>query len=173
MLILGLDPGLVCTGFGLISLEAGMIRWRRTGTLRPSREQALPQRLLFLHQGLRQLLREHTPDAVAMEEGFIGRHPRAAMLLGHARSALMVAVLAEGIPLCEYAPRLVKLAVSGVGSASKQQVQAMVRHLAAGTPLGLTLDESDALAVAVCHAHRVRVQPGLATDRGLGGVARD
>jgi crossover junction endodeoxyribonuclease RuvC len=89
-----------------------------------------------------------------MEECFVGRYARAALVLGHARGALMVAVLSERLPLFEYAPREIKMAVTGSGGAHKKQIQAMVPRLVAGLPRRVSADEADALAVAVCHAHR-------------------
>jgi len=158
MVILGLDPGSVRTGYGVIAVEGARLRWLGSGVLRPPRGEHLTVRLLALYEGLREVLREVRPQVAALEESFMGRHARAALVLGHARGALIVAVLAEQVPIFEYAPRLVKLAATGIGSASKEQVRTMVGHLVVGTPEKLSLDESDALAVAVCHAHRMTAQ---------------
>jgi len=155
MLILGLDPGSLCTGYGMIDAGPGRLRYRRSGCLRPPRGDALPQRLIALAEGLGELLRAERPDAVALESAFVGRHARPALVLGQARGALIVSVLGAGLPLYEYAPRLVKLAVVGAGGASKPQVESMVRCLLETAPARLTADEADALAVAVCHANRV------------------
>jgi crossover junction endodeoxyribonuclease RuvC len=165
MLVLGLDPGSLCTGYGLIAVEAGRLRWCASGVIRPPREQPLAQRLLALHTGLRAVLEERRPDVVALEESFVGRHARTALVLGHARGALIVASLGAGVPVAEYAPRLVKLAVTGVGGAAKEQVHAMVCRLLEGAPAKLTFDESDALAIAVCHAHRLQPAPWAAAAR--------
>lgn len=155
MRIIGIDPGAQSTGFGLIEAQYNTLRFLRAGELKPPRSQPLPQRLKFLHDGLADLLGQEMPAVLAMEECFFGRHARAALVLGHARGALMVAALARAIPVYEYAPRLVKLAVTGVGSARKEQVQIMVPRLLKGAPEGLGTDASDALAVAICHAHRM------------------
>jgi crossover junction endodeoxyribonuclease RuvC len=170
MLILGLDPGSLCTGYGLIAVEPGRARYLRSGCLRPRRGRDLPQRLLFLHAALRALLDEVRPDAAAVEQAFVGEHARPALVLGHARGALIVGILAAGVPLFEYAPRLVKLAVTGAGGASKPRVQTMVSLLLEGAPRELAADEADALAVALCHAHRAQplVRPGTPAERSLG-----
>jgi crossover junction endodeoxyribonuclease RuvC len=154
MIIVGLDPGSLRTGYAVVAAEGSRLTWLDGGTWRPRAGEALGRRLQLLHSALGELLARVRPDAVAMEECFMGRHARAALVLGHARGALMVAALARDVELFEYAPRLVKLAVTGTGGASKEQVQAMVPRLAAGTPAGLGADAADALAVAICHAHR-------------------
>ncbi len=159
MLILGLDPGSLCTGYGLIEVRRGAMLWRASGTLRPPRGEALPARLLALQNGLRELLRETRPQAMSIEDSFVGRNSRAALVLGEARGVLTVTALSEGVPLFEYAPRLVKLSVTGSGGASKEQVHRMVGHLIERVPRDLPLDVTDALALAVCHAHRCAQPP--------------
>lgn len=154
MIIVGLDPGSWCTGYGVLAAESGELRCLLSGCIRPPRGAGLAARLYALHQGLHALLAEVAADAVAMEECFIGCHARPALVLGHARGALIVAALARNVPVHEYAPRLVKLSVTGAGGASKEQVRAMVCRLAAGTRADAGYDETDALAVAICHAHR-------------------
>jgi crossover junction endodeoxyribonuclease RuvC len=166
MVILGLDPGSVCTGYGLIDAGPEGLRWCAGGVLRPARGRSLPERLLALHAGLREILQERRPAVVALEESFVGQHARSALILGQARGALTVAILAEGVPLFEYAPRLVKLAVTGTGGASKEQVHAMIQRLVAGVPQGLSFDVTDALALAVCHAHRQAAPLCLAAAGG-------
>ena len=166
MLILGLDPGSLCTGYGLIEVQRGSLLWRASGTLRPPRGEALPARLLALQDGLRELLRKARPQAMSIEDSFVGRNSRAALVLGEARGVLTVTALSEGVPLFEYAPRLVKLSVTGSGGASKEQVHRMVGHLIAGVPQDLPLDATDALALAVCHAHRCHQQPDAPRSGG-------
>ncbi|MCK4304343.1 MAG: crossover junction endodeoxyribonuclease RuvC [Candidatus Eisenbacteria sp.] len=155
MVIVGVDPGSLCTGYGVIAAENARIRWLDAGVIKAPRSKELSVRLLKLHDGLLGVVQRWSPDAIAMEECFMGRYARAALVLGHARGALMIAALTERVPLFEYAPRLVKMASTGAGSASKEQVQAMVPHLIEGAPQGLLPDEADALAVAVCHVHRM------------------
>ncbi|MBM3316247.1 MAG: crossover junction endodeoxyribonuclease RuvC [Candidatus Eisenbacteria bacterium] len=172
MRILGLDPGSLTTGYGLIAAEPGRLCWRASGLIRPPRGEALAARLQALHQGLTAVLQAQRPDVVALEDSFVGRHARTALVLGHARGALIVAALAAGVPVVEYAPRLVKLAVTGAGGARKEQVLHMVGRLLEGAPEGLSHDETDALAVAICHAHRSQPQAGaLLAGAGRGGGA--
>jgi len=167
MIIVGLDPGSLRTGYAVVAATGSRLTWLDGGTWRPRAGEPLGQRLQLLHGALGELLARVQPDAVAMEACFMGRHARAALVLGHARGALMVAALARGVGLFEYAPRLVKLAVTGNGGASKEQVQTMVRRLVAGTPEDLGPDTADALAVAICHTHRAH----LARAREIAGEA--
>ena len=153
MVIVGLDPGSLRTGYAVIATQGSRLQWLEGGTWRAPRGETLSRRLLVLHRALDDLLARARPDALAMEECFMGRHARAALVLGHARGALMTAALARGVCLFEYAPRLIKLAATGTGGASKVQVQAMVRRLVAGTPGELAEDAADALAVAIADAH--------------------
>ncbi len=165
MIIVGLDPGSLRTGYAVVAAAGSRLTWLDGGTWRPRASDALGRRLQMLHGALAELLARAQPDAVAMEECFMGRHARAALVLGHARGALMVAALERGVGLFEYAPRLVKLAVTGAGGASKEQVQAMVVRLVGSAPSGLGPDAADALAVAICHAHRAHLTPPRAALR--------
>jgi crossover junction endodeoxyribonuclease RuvC len=157
MVIVGIDPGSQRTGYGAIAVRGGRMRRLEGGVLRPPTGDGLSARCWALSEELRAILHRLRPDAVAMEECFVGRYARAALVLGHARGALMVAVLSEKLPLFEYAPREIKLAVTGAGGAHKKQIQAMVPRLVSGLPPRVSADEADALAVAVCHANRKRV----------------
>ncbi len=166
MRILGIDPGSQCTGYGLIEDVRGTLLFLDAGEFRPRRSLPLPDRLKYLHDELASILDRHGPDVAAMEECFFGRHARAALVLGHARGCLMMGMLSRDIPIYEYAPRLVKLSVTGAGGAHKEQIQAMVPRLIQSTPPGLGPDASDALAVAVCHAHRATLPAMEKAPRG-------
>ncbi len=155
MIIVGIDPGSRITGFGVIKSGGSSLKWLEGGVIKPARDADLPDRLLYLHDQLRLVLERTSPDAVAMEECFMGRFAKAALVLGHARGALIVAALALQVPVFEYAPRLVKMAVTGAGGASKGQIQRMIPRLIQGAPESLSADEADAAAVAVCHNNRV------------------
>ncbi len=154
MIILGIDPGSLCTGYGVVRVAGSRISYVEGGVLRPSRGLDLSARLTKLHDGLAEIIRRTQPDAAALEECFMGRYARAALVLGHARGALIVAAATARVPVHEYAPRLVKLAATGTGGASKEQIMAMIPRIVAGAPAKPGSDEADALAVAVCHAHR-------------------
>ena len=162
MLILGLDPGSTRTGYGLIESGNGRLRAISYGVICPPRDTPFLERLPHVARGLEDLLRDARPDAAAAEDIFVARNSRVALKLGHVRGAALLPVLAAGIPVHEYAARLVKKTVTGFGGVEKEQVCRMVRLL-----LGLheeipALDASDALAVAICHAHTA---PGLRRDR--------
>ena len=154
MIIVGIDPGSVCTGYSVVQASGSRLVWLDGGVIKPPRQAGLPERLLILHSQLGQILADRTVDGLAMEECFMGRYARAALVLGHARGALMVAALGAGVPVYEYAPRSVKMAVTGVGGASKEQIQRMIPRLVMGAPEELSPDEADAVAVAVCHINR-------------------
>ena len=156
MRILGLDPGSIATGYGLVERRAGHVVHVAHGTLRPPRGGALPDRLAFLHREIARIVAEHRPELAAVERIFAGRSVRAALVLGQARGVALAAIAASGIPISELSPQQVKLAVTGSGAAEKTQVQAMVRRLLA-LATAPPRDAADALAVALCCAHSGRL----------------
>ena len=155
MRILGIDPGLVATGFGVVERSGSELIHVVHGTVRPPRSSPLAARLACLHRALTQVIEEHRPDAVAIEQVFVANSPHAALVLGQARGAVLAAVAAGGLSVTEYTASQIKQGVAGSGAAPKPQVQAMVRRL-----LGLArapADASDALAAAIRHAHEPRL----------------
>lgn len=153
MLILGLDPGSSSTGYGLVESRSGRLRSVAYGTLNPRRGLSFLDRLPFISNALEELIARARPDAVAAEDVFVARNSRVALKLGHVRGAALLPLLRAGIPVHEYAARLVKKTVTGYGAAEKEQVRQMVRILLGLRGDALALDASDALAVAICHAH--------------------
>jgi crossover junction endodeoxyribonuclease RuvC len=153
MLILGLDPGSERTGYGLIESRGGTLRCAGHGLLKPPAGLSLLERLPHLASAIERLIAEGRPDAVAAEDLFVARNSRVALQLGHVRGAMLLPVLRAGIPVHEYAPRQVKKSVTGYGAAEKEQVRKMVSLLLAIPERELPLDASDALAIAICHAH--------------------
>ena len=149
-LILGLDPGLGRTGWGLVEADGNRLRHIAHGVIVTSSALPLAVRLAQLHDGLRQLLASHRPHEAAIEEVFVNRNPQSTLKLGHARGVVLLAV--GHLPVAEHATRLVKKAVVGTGAAEKAQVMAMVARLLPGCG-AMGEDESDALAVAIAHAH--------------------
>lgn len=149
--ILGIDPGSVRTGYGLIDIEGSKIRYLDSGVIRLPKK-PLPERLGIIYDSVSQLLEEHKPHEMAVEEVFFARDPRAALKLGQARGAAIVAGSVRQLTIAEYAPRLIKQAVVGRGAADKKQVQFMVQKILCldSSPAE---DASDALAAAICHAH--------------------
>jgi crossover junction endodeoxyribonuclease RuvC len=161
MLILGLDPGLGTTGWGLIRAEGNRLSHCANGRLRTDSAAPLPRRLAHLDTMLDALLADHAPEAAAVEEVFVNANPQSTLKLGQARGVVICAAARAGLEVGEYAARLVKKAVVGTGNADKAQVHAMVARLLPGTKIDGP-DAADALAVAICHAHH------LASARRIG-----
>ncbi len=159
--ILGLDPGLRCTGWGVVSVEGSRLVHVAHGTIRPDDKLPLSERLLALFDAVSAVLAEHAPHEAAIEETFVNNNPSSTLKLGHARAAAMIAPAKAGLLVAEYAATVVKKAVVGTGGADKTQVAFMVRRLlpTAGDP---SADAADALAVAICHAHARTARKGYA-----------
>ena len=152
MIILGLDPGLAATGWGVIEARGNHLRHIAHGTVKSQASQPLPVRLVALYEGLAAVIAAHGCAAAAIEEVFVNANPQSTLKLGQARGVVMLAAARGGLAVTEYATRLVKKAVVGVGSADKAQVQAMVERLLPGVKVAGP-DAADALAVAIAHAH--------------------
>ncbi len=153
-IVLGVDPGTLATGYGVIEQRAGSVRLIDSGVIRSRPESSLPIRLKAIYSTLCSVIASHHPDEFAIESAFYGKNAQSALKLGHARGVAILAAVEQEIPTSEYSPREVKRAVVGVGTASKEQVRYMVRSLLALPRVNLILDTSDALAVALCHLHR-------------------
>jgi crossover junction endodeoxyribonuclease RuvC len=152
--ILGVDPGLSQTGLGLIKVQHGRLAFADSLLIAPAANQTLRDRLYQLYAGVRQCLREWRPEAMVVENVIYARNAQIALKLGHARGVLLLAAAESEVPVVEYAPREVKLAVTGHGGASKEQMQRMVQAVLAMPEAPETYDVADALALAICHAHR-------------------
>jgi crossover junction endodeoxyribonuclease RuvC len=150
--LLGIDPGLRYTGWGLIEADGNRLRHRADGVIATDAATPVPDRLRVLHDALAALLAEYQPDEAAIEETYVNRNGSATLKLGYARGVALLAPALAGIPVTEYAAKSVKLAVVGTGGADKTQVQMMVRRLLPGAAIRRA-DAADALAVAICHAH--------------------
>lgn len=149
--ILGIDPGSRYTGYGVIETAAQKSRYLACGRISAG-DGPMPGRLLKILEGLADIIREHQPQEVALEEVFVNKNIMSALTLGQARGAAICAVAQAGLPLSEYAAAQVKLAITGSGRAEKLQVQHMVKVLL-NLRETLVADASDALAVALTHAH--------------------
>jgi crossover junction endodeoxyribonuclease RuvC len=150
--LLGIDPGLRFTGWGVIDVDGNRLRHVADGVIATDGDDNVPERLKFLHDALAALLAAQMPDEAAVEETYVNRNGAATLKLGYARGVALLAPALRGIPVTEYGAKSVKLAVVGTGGASKDQVEMMVRRLLPGATLKRA-DASDALAVAICHAH--------------------
>ena len=159
--ILGLDPGLGTTGWGLIQAEGNRLSHIANGQLKTKTGDPLPERLADLARQLEALIDEHRPDTAAVEEVFVNKNPQSTLKLGQARGVVLMVAARAGLSVGEYAARLVKKAVVGVGNAEKPQVHAMVQRLLPGAAIAGP-DAADALAVAITHAHHLAsVRSGL------------
>ena len=151
--ILGLDPGTVATGYGIVVFEEGRLRLEDCGVWRPPARLALAEKLDFLFTAALRLVTEIRPQAVSIETVFAAKNISSAIKLSHARGVLLAAAARSSVPVFEYQPRLVKKALVGYGQAEKEQVRAMVLSLLARQRARVPLDAADALALAICHLH--------------------
>ena len=150
--ILGIDPGLRVTGFGVIETTGGRLVYVTSGCIRPPANQPLAERLKTILEGLREVISTNHPEQAALEKVFVNVNPQSTLLLGQARGTAICAVDDADLPLSEYTALQIKQAVVGYGKAKKEQVQEMVRRLLSLSGLPGT-DSADALACAICHAH--------------------
>lgn len=151
MKILGIDPGLRTTGFGVIDKQGSKLSYIASGTIKTV-EGSLPERLKTILSGVSEIIRTYQPDCAAIEKVFVNVNPQSTLLLGQARGAAICALVSADLAVAEYTALQVKQGVVGHGKAKKEQVQDMVQRLLAlsGTP---SSDAADALGVAICHAH--------------------
>jgi len=154
MIILGLDPGLGTTGWGLIAADGNRLTHVGNGQIKTDSAMPLATRLLAIDLALTDLILEHRPDGAAVEEVFVNVNPQSTLKLGQARGVILLNAARSGMEVGEYAARLVKKSVVGVGNASKDQVHAMVQRLLPGAKI-VGSDAADALAVAITHAHHL------------------
>lgn len=153
MRIIGIDPGTAIMGFGVITVEGQSLSVVSYGAIRTCPERVTAERLLDIHTELKHLIRKYQPDSMAVEQLFFNKNTRTAMTVGQARGVALLAGAEAGIPVYEYTPLQVKQAVTGEGRADKRQVGYMVRLLLRLKETPRPDDVSDALAVAICHAH--------------------
>ena len=155
--ILGLDPGLRRTGWGIISLEGARLSHVAHGVIAPNDKMGLAERLLVLFEEISRVIEAHGPDEAAVEETFMTANGSSTLKLGQARACSMLAPARAGLPVAEYAAKVVKKAVVGTGGADKTQVAFMVERLLPAAR-GVTADAADALAIAIAHAHARKVR---------------
>ena len=154
MRVIGIDPGLITTGIGVIDKVGNSTRYQYHGTIKPPAKKTLPERLNYLFTKTMDTIGRFQPDVVAIEDTFHGKNIKTAVLLGQARGVLLLAGFQSQIPCIEYAPRKVKQSVVGNGGATKEQVQFMVKAILGLNELPTPIDASDALAIALCHLHQ-------------------
>ena len=152
MKVLGIDPGTAACGYGIVHENDGRLRTTEYGSWKTDAADPLEQRLLTIFDRVEELIAAHGPDAVALEESFVGADARTALSVGQARGAVLVACARAGVDCVEYAPAMVKKAVCGYGRADKVQMQRMVKAILALGALPTPHHAADALGVAICHA---------------------
>lgn len=150
--LIGLDPGLRVTGWGIVDVAGNRLRWVADGAVASDGDADLATRLRQLHDGLQQVIADWQPDVAAIEETFVNRNPTSTLKLGQARGVSLLVAALNGLPVTEYAPNAIKKAVVGTGHAAKQQIHLMVRTLLPGAAI-TSEHAADALAAAICHAH--------------------
>lgn len=157
MIVLGIDPGTAITGYGLVNERAGQAVALAYGAITTASDLSLPDRLLAIHRELDQIIRQYRPAQAAIEQLFFNKNVRTALAVGHARGVVMLTLAQAGVPMYEYTPLEVKLAVSGNGRADKRQIQQMVTLLLNLDKIPKPDDAADALAIALCHLHSARL----------------
>ena len=165
MKVLGIDPGTAACGYGIVDSRGGRLRAVTYGSWHTRASEAPERRLKAIHDRVAELIASHEPDAVVLEESYVGADARIALFVGQARGAVLVACAAAQVACAEYPPATVKQAVCGYGRAEKEQVQRMVKAILALPELPRPNHAADALAVAICHA----LAPPL---QALAGAAR-
>ncbi|MEI2691289.1 MAG: crossover junction endodeoxyribonuclease RuvC [Anaerolineae bacterium] len=167
MRVLGIDPGTAITGYGLVEFDEEL-RLVDCGAIVTPVGMTLPQRLLIIHRRLSELILQHRPQAVAVEELFFSKNVRTAMSVGQARGVILLAAAQADLPIYHYKPSEVKQAIAGYGAASKPQMQEMVRLLLKLDAVLTPDDVADAVAIAICHAHGAHWNQLLTDDEPLG-----
>ena len=152
MRVLGIDPGLRCCGYGLIDVVAGKLRLIEAGVIKTSSEEKLTVRVHKIYRALKQLVRQHQPDVIALEELFSHyNHPKTAILMAHGRGMVFLVAAEQGIDVFGYAAKRVKKAIVGTGSAQKAQVQHVIKEMLNLKKIPTPNDVADALAIAIAH----------------------
>ncbi|HKI77802.1 MAG TPA: crossover junction endodeoxyribonuclease RuvC [Ignavibacteriaceae bacterium] len=156
MIILGVDPGTNFTGFGIININKNTFTRIVNGIIKLPANKSLTEKLEIIYDELNKLIRKYKPDEFAIETAFYGKNVQSAMKIGYARGVSLLAAIHNKVPTSEYSPREIKKSVVGNGAASKQQVSFMIKSLLDVKKEKMKFDESDALAIALCHAFRVK-----------------
>ena len=165
MRILGVDPGTITTGFGIVDFENNELRYVASGTIDIPATKDFGPRLQKIYDELCVIIKKNKPDEFALETAFYGKNVQSALKIGYARGVSLLAASHKGLFIKEYSPREIKKAVVGKGSSTKEQVQYMIRGLLALKKSKMKLDESDALAVAICHAFKITSLAGSKKSR--------
>jgi crossover junction endodeoxyribonuclease RuvC len=167
MRVLGVDPGTLTTGYGIVAEEDHKLFHVASGGISPSAKQPFPKRLKKIYEELEKIIEKYRPQVVVVEDLFVSKNMQSALKLGHARGVAILAAMNAGLPVFEYAPLEVKQSVVGTGKAEKKQVQMMVKMLLDLPKVPHPADAADALAAAICHIHQSRLREILKNSPSL------
>lgn len=156
MLVLGVDPGSIATGYGLVEKDGGRMRCLDAGTITVARQITFHERIHHIFHSMVEIMTRYRPQELAIEDVFFAKNVKSALKIGHARGAVMIGAVECGVKIYEYTPLEIKKSLVGYGRATKEQVRAMVQAILTLTS-PLTLDTSDALAAAICHLNWMRI----------------
>ena len=163
MRVLGIDPGTLTSGYGIVAEENHKLFYVASGGISPSAKQPFPNRLKKIYEELERIIDLHRPHVVVIEDLFVSKNVKSALKLGHARGVAILAAMNAGLPVFEYTPLDIKQTVTGSGRAEKKQVQFMVKNLLELSEAPSPADAADALAAAICHIHSARLRELLKT----------
>ena len=172
MRVLGIDPGTLTSGYGIVAEEDHKLFHVVSGGISPSAKQPFPKRLKKIYEEIEKIIEKHRPHVVVVEDLFVSKNIKSALKLGHARGVAVLAAMNAGLPVFEYSPLEVKQAVVGNGKAEKKQVQMMVKALLELQKAPHPADAADALAAAICHIHSSRLREVLKSSASLRQPAR-
>lgn len=158
MRVLGIDPGTVSTGYGIIEEKENRLKYIKCGGILLHSKLSFPEKLKKIYDCLREVIEEYSPDIVCVEDLFFAKNVKSVLKLGHARGVAILAAVNTGLPVFEYTPLEVKKAVVGYGRADKAQVQHMVKALLNLGESIFSNDATDALAIAICHVHSIKLE---------------
>ena len=156
MIILGIDPGTIITGYGIIKYDKNVFSVVNSGIIKLPSSSPIPLRLKIIHEKICGIINRYSPDEFAIETAFYGKNVQSAMKIGYARGVAILAAVLNDLPTSEYSPREVKKAVVGRGSATKEQVGYMIRSILNIETNNMKVDETDALAISLCHCFRMK-----------------
>lgn len=154
MIIIGIDPGLIKTGWGVINKIDNQIKYIASGAIKTNIKLPLSERLLNIYDNVGELIKTYKPEHLSIEETFVNNNPLSSLKLGHARGVAILAAALNNVPVFEYSPNLIKKTITGAGKAEKQQMVAMIKYIFPGIS-PKTEDEADALCIAVCHCNHI------------------
>jgi crossover junction endodeoxyribonuclease RuvC len=158
MKILGIDPGTVVMGYGVVEYESDEVTLVDYGAIKVPERLNIGEKLIYLYKELLKVIQKHKPDAVAVEQPFVAKNIRTALAIGRAQAIALLAAAGEGIPTFEYTPAQIKQRVANYGASSKEQIQEMVRLQLEMEEVPQPNDAADALAVAICHVHEMHLK---------------